>query len=203
MIELPRRMRTYPTFYVCRLRQYYQHEVSSSGVYNWHAQESAKDSCDSKSSSQYDSELTTSGDELTPHRHEWLDALALYPIVITPALINHPTDGGRTAVPAPSNQDSHVSLDRSDHVIGGGFDQDDQSTIPLPTDVSKMIFLPITHPLLDSHRGQRFHVERILNHHDVSGQRTKYLVHWRGYPPSHDSWEPRAQLMFYVEGLVH
>ena len=54
-----------------------------------------------------------------------------------------------------------------------------------------------------SHGGQLFDVERILNHRDVEGQRTSYLVHWRGYPPSHDSCEPRAQLMIDVEGLAH
>ena len=37
MIELPRTMRTYPTFIVGRLRPYQQHEVSSSGDYNRHA----------------------------------------------------------------------------------------------------------------------------------------------------------------------
>ena len=56
---------------------------------------------------------------------------------------------------------------------------------------------------MDSHGGQRFHVERILSHRGVKGQRTSYLVRWRGYPPLHDSWEPRAQLMIDVKGLVH
>ena len=37
-IELPRRMRTHPTFYGGRLRPYHQHEVSSSVEYNHHAQ---------------------------------------------------------------------------------------------------------------------------------------------------------------------
>ena len=38
-IELPRRMRTHPTFYVGRLRPYYQYEASSAGEYIRHAQE--------------------------------------------------------------------------------------------------------------------------------------------------------------------
>ena len=46
-------------------------------------------------------------------------------------------------------------------------------------------------------------MERILNHRDVKGQRTSYLVLWRGYPPTHDSWEPRAKLVIDCEGLVH
>ena len=36
----------------------------------------------------------------------------------------------------------------------------------------------------------------------MKGQRTSYLVRWRGYPPSHDSWEPRSELIVDIEGLV-
>ena len=39
-IELPRRIRTHPTFYVGRLRPYYQHKASSENVDSRHAQES-------------------------------------------------------------------------------------------------------------------------------------------------------------------
>ena len=53
---------------------------------------------------------------------------------------------------------------------------------------------------MDSHGGQRFLVERIRNH--VKGRRTSYLVRWRGYPPLHDGWEPRAQLIVDVKGLL-
>ena len=45
-------------------------------------------------------------------------------------------------------------------------------------------------------------MERIVSHREKKGQRTSYLVRWRGYPPSHDSWEPRSQLIVDVEGLV-
>ena len=43
-IKLPRRMRTRPTFYVGRLRPYHHEQVSSSGKYSRHAQESRGDS---------------------------------------------------------------------------------------------------------------------------------------------------------------
>ena len=56
--------------------------------------------------------------------------------------------------------------------------------------------------LVDFHGGQRFLVERILNHRGDSGSRKSYLVRWRGYPPSFDSWERGSQLMADVEGLV-
>uniref|UniRef100_A0AAV1TZB5 Pol Polyprotein n=1 Tax=Peronospora matthiolae TaxID=2874970 RepID=A0AAV1TZB5_9STRA len=38
-IELPRRMRTHPTFYVGRLRTYYQHEPVSRGKEHLHGRE--------------------------------------------------------------------------------------------------------------------------------------------------------------------
>uniref|UniRef100_A0AAV1TGR8 Chromo domain-containing protein n=1 Tax=Peronospora matthiolae TaxID=2874970 RepID=A0AAV1TGR8_9STRA len=55
---------------------------------------------------------------------------------------------------------------------------------------------------MDSGGGQSFLEECILNHRDVNGVRTSYLVRWRGYPPAWDSWKPRAQLMLDVLGLV-
>uniref|UniRef100_A0AAV1T2L3 Chromo domain-containing protein n=1 Tax=Peronospora matthiolae TaxID=2874970 RepID=A0AAV1T2L3_9STRA len=71
-----------------------------------------------------------------------------------------------------------------------------------PTLEPDQVFPPPPHPLVDSSGGQRFLVERILDHRDVNGVRTSYLVRWRGYPPAWDSWEPRAQLIVDVLGLV-
>uniref|UniRef100_A0AAV1U633 Chromo domain-containing protein n=1 Tax=Peronospora matthiolae TaxID=2874970 RepID=A0AAV1U633_9STRA len=42
---------------------------------------------------------------------------------------------------------------------------------------------------------------RILNHRNVNGVRTSYLVRWRGYPPAWNSWEHRAQLIVDVLSL--
>uniref|UniRef100_A0AAV1V1V4 Chromo domain-containing protein n=1 Tax=Peronospora matthiolae TaxID=2874970 RepID=A0AAV1V1V4_9STRA len=36
----------------------------------------------------------------------------------------------------------------------------------------------------------------------MNGVQTSYPVRWRGYPPSWDSWEHRAQLIADVLGLV-
>uniref|UniRef100_A0AAV1UHA5 Chromo domain-containing protein n=1 Tax=Peronospora matthiolae TaxID=2874970 RepID=A0AAV1UHA5_9STRA len=64
------------------------------------------------------------------------------------------------------------------------------------------VFPPPPHPLVDSGGAQRFLVERILNHRDGNGVRTSYLVRWRGYQPAWESWDPRAQLIVDVLGLV-
>uniref|UniRef100_A0AAV1UCQ4 Chromo domain-containing protein n=1 Tax=Peronospora matthiolae TaxID=2874970 RepID=A0AAV1UCQ4_9STRA len=64
------------------------------------------------------------------------------------------------------------------------------------------VFPPPPYALVDSSGGQRFLVELILNHRYVNGVRTSYLVRWRGCPPAWDSWEPRAQMIVDVLGLV-
>uniref|UniRef100_A0AAV1TC69 Chromo domain-containing protein n=1 Tax=Peronospora matthiolae TaxID=2874970 RepID=A0AAV1TC69_9STRA len=46
------------------------------------------------------------------------------------------------------------------------------------------VFPPLPHLLVDSSGGQRFLVERVLNHRDVNGVRTSYLVCWRGCLPA-------------------
>ena len=79
-IELPRRMRTHPTFYVGRLRPYHHHDVSSSREYNRHVQEPPGDSFGPEPASQYGSVEQQSGDEGQPLRRERLDASARSPI---------------------------------------------------------------------------------------------------------------------------
>uniref|UniRef100_A0AAV1UX66 Chromo domain-containing protein n=1 Tax=Peronospora matthiolae TaxID=2874970 RepID=A0AAV1UX66_9STRA len=71
-----------------------------------------------------------------------------------------------------------------------------------PTIVWRAFSLDLSPPLEDSRGGQSYLVEQLLNHRDVNGRRTSYLVRWRGYPSSWDSWEPRSQLMVDVLGLV-
>ena len=101
-----------------------------------------------------------------------------------------------------SKERRSCSLVRCDHTDRVSVAGDDQPPPATPRD-SELIFPPPPQPLPDLHGGQRFHVERILNLRDVKGQRTSYLVRWCGYPPSHDSWDPRSQLMIDVGGLVH
>uniref|UniRef100_A0AAV1V045 Chromo domain-containing protein n=1 Tax=Peronospora matthiolae TaxID=2874970 RepID=A0AAV1V045_9STRA len=72
----------------------------------------------------------------------------------------------------------------------------------LSRDSLRSVFPPPPSPLEDSRGGQCYLIERLLNHRDVNGRRTSYLVRWRVYPPSWDTWEPRSQLMIDVLGLV-
>ena len=71
-----------------------------------------------------------------------------------------------------------------------------------PANPSENVFPPSSYPLIDARGGQRFLVERLLNHRDEKGRRTSYLVRWSGYPPYADSWEPRSQLLVDILGLV-
>ena len=180
------RMRTHPTFYVGRLRPYHQHEVSSSGEYNRHAQEPPRDSFGPEPVSQSGSVVPHTGEECHPLRRERLDASARSSIGRTRTPIGRPIDKGECVAPTPPKRDAPASLVRWDHTDCVSVAGDDPLPPATPRD-SELIFPPPPQPLVDSHGGQRFHMERILNHRDVKGQRTSYLVRWRGYPPSHDS----------------
>ena len=67
-IELPRRMRTRPTFYVGLLRPYYQYEAFSENGYNRHAQEPPADSCNHGPNSRVGPSATPFREELPPAR---------------------------------------------------------------------------------------------------------------------------------------
>uniref|UniRef100_A0AAV1TTP3 Chromo domain-containing protein n=1 Tax=Peronospora matthiolae TaxID=2874970 RepID=A0AAV1TTP3_9STRA len=71
-----------------------------------------------------------------------------------------------------------------------------------PTLEPDQVVPPPPHPLVHSLGGQRFLVELIVNHRDVKGVRTSFLVSWHGYPPAWNCWEHRAQLIVEVLGLV-
>ncbi|KAE8890474.1 hypothetical protein PF001_g28696 [Phytophthora fragariae] len=56
-------------------------------------------------------------------------------------------------------------------------------------------------PLLGNEGVLYYHVERLLKRHGRSGQ-YQYLVKWRGYPSSRNSWEPGALLEENCADLV-
>uniref|UniRef100_M4B4I0 Chromo domain-containing protein n=1 Tax=Hyaloperonospora arabidopsidis (strain Emoy2) TaxID=559515 RepID=M4B4I0_HYAAE len=144
----------------------------------------------SRASFSYGSVERHAGDECQPLRRERLDASARSPIGRTRTPIGRLIDkGGCVAPTPPKKRDARASLVRSDQTDSVRAVGDDQPPPATPRD-SELIFPPLPQPLVDSHGGQRFYVERFLNHRDVKGQRTSYLVRWCGYPPSHDSWGP-------------
>ena len=127
-----------------------------------------------------------------PLRHDWPDASARSPIGKMQTPIGRPIGEGVIMVPTPPKIAVPASLARRDYADLEGTDRDEQPPPSTPTRYLELIFPALPQPLVESHGGQRSQVERILNSRGVKGQQTSYLVRWRDYPPSHDSWAPRA-----------
>ena len=74
----------------------------------------------------------------------------------------------------------------------------------LQIDSRESIFPPPPPPLRDANGATRWIVEKLLDHRGQGrkGRQRAYLVRWRGFPPSHDSWEPRHVLIEDVPDLV-
>ena len=212
-IELPLKMRTHPTFYVGRLRPYCQYEPSSFGEDSPHVQEHPSSSCvrapDDPSGRadmipRNSTEISTR--ELSPARrigsgHPARPEASLWHNRRDPSPDQSRDPCGSSAQyqPKRSAGRARASSHRAIHRLRDPSPKDRDGN----QNHLEEVFPPPPHPLVDSHGGQRFLVERILNHRDDSGSRTSYLVQWRGYPPSWNSWEPRSQLMADVSGLVH
>jgi hypothetical protein len=67
------------------------------------------------------------------------------------------------------------------------------------------IFPPPPPPLMDAAGNTLWVVDSIRSHRDLGPKRRRdrqYLVHWRGFPASADTWEPRDRLLVDVPGLV-
>ena len=48
-----------------------------------------------------------------------------------------------------------------------------------------------------------FEVDAILKkRQSIAGSEPEYLIRWQGFPPSHDSWEPRSGLLHHCKGLL-
>ena len=75
---------------------------------------------------------------------------------------------------------------------GADFDFESQSHRDLvPSESGRRELSPRYRPppaLLDEHGNPHFHVERVLRRRRRQGQ-TQYLVKWKGYPESENSWE--------------
>uniref|UniRef100_A0AAV1T3D0 Chromo domain-containing protein n=1 Tax=Peronospora matthiolae TaxID=2874970 RepID=A0AAV1T3D0_9STRA len=211
-IELPRKMRTHPTFYVCRLRPYYQYEPASRCGEHPRGRDPRPPSSGPVSTSQSGRlekrpfrAVERCLDELQPSRREENESSVRSQVVQTQRRHNLSNDRARRNINYPS-QDPQAHNTEIVHEPGH------LATVPLdgsapehqldPTLEPDQVFPLPPHPLVDSSGGKRFLVERILNHRDVNGIQASYLVRWRGYPLVSDIWEPRAQLIVDVLGLV-
>uniref|UniRef100_M4BFS8 Chromo domain-containing protein n=1 Tax=Hyaloperonospora arabidopsidis (strain Emoy2) TaxID=559515 RepID=M4BFS8_HYAAE len=201
-------MRTHPTFYVGRLRPYHQYGTSS-GEEIPCAQASPRDTCARRADYQPESEVRISPREVERYSDEL--PLARREENAVPARSQAEQKQNPIDLPPVPRRD--VSHCRPDPNVCSSRARDPRATHTLraqagsqyqiePANPSENVFPPPPHPLIDARGGQRFLVERLLNHRDEKGRRTSYLVRWRGYPPSADSWEPRSQLLIDVLGLV-
>ena len=189
-IELPRRMRTHPTFYVGRLRPYCQYGTSCDEGTR-HVQESHRDSCGHASRRV----------ELLPVHREENERRVRSPAAPEQTQRDQSRAEGEAPERGRSVYDERTARAKSHRVTRQLHDQtlnEQRNPIGNPD----RVFPPPPQPLVDSQGKKRFLVERILHHRASKGVRTSYLVRWRGYPPAFDSWEPRSQLMMDVSGLV-
>uniref|UniRef100_A0AAV1V2W6 Chromo domain-containing protein n=1 Tax=Peronospora matthiolae TaxID=2874970 RepID=A0AAV1V2W6_9STRA len=211
-IELPRKMRTHPTFNVGRLRPYYQYEPVLRCEEHLRGREPRPPwngpvltSQSGRPAKRPVHAAQRCLDELQPAQHEENESNVRSQVVRTQKRHDRPNDRALGNCNYPSQ-------DPQAHKAEIVNDPGHLATVPLdgsalehqvdPTLEPDQVFLPPPHPLVDSGGDQRFLLERILNQRNVNGVRTSYLVRWRGYPPAWDSWEPRAQLIVDVLGLV-
>ncbi len=105
-------------------------------------------------------------------------------------------------------QSASLHDQKADHALPEG---DSESSAPASSrtrsrvDSREPIFPPPPPPLRDANGETRWIVEELLDHRgqERKGQKRTYRVRWRGYPPSHDTWEPRDVLLQDVPDLVH
>uniref|UniRef100_A0AAV1T814 Chromo domain-containing protein n=1 Tax=Peronospora matthiolae TaxID=2874970 RepID=A0AAV1T814_9STRA len=190
-IELPRKMRTHPPFYVGRLRPYYQHEPVLICEEHLRGREPRPPSSSPVSTSQSvrlakrpAQAVKLCLDELQPAHHEENE----------------------------SNVRSQVEKRKCGTIVrkivryGIAIILYKNMEFITPSTVMSQVILQLfryTVQLLNIKMIRpSSRMKRILNHHDVNGVRTSYVVRWRGYPPVRDSWEPRAQPIVDVLGLV-
>uniref|UniRef100_A0AAV1VJP6 Tf2-1-like SH3-like domain-containing protein n=1 Tax=Peronospora matthiolae TaxID=2874970 RepID=A0AAV1VJP6_9STRA len=185
-IDLLRKMHTHPTFYVGRLLPYYQYEPvsreeehlrgqrprspSSGPVLTRHSGRQEKRSAHT---------VERCLDELQPARHEENESNLRSQVVRTQTRHDRPSDH------TPKNCNHH-SQDHGARNADFVYEPDHRVTVSLqgsalehqvdPTLEPYQVSPPPPHTLVDSSGGQRFLVERILNHRDANGVRTSYLV---------------------------
>ena len=184
-LELPPRMRTHPRFYVGRLRQYHQYGDAAQRPGSHGVGARQGDACGPRRAARARRERAGA-------QHEVPGA----PALAVSGGSEHPLEAQHEAEPTPRAASSPSRDDK----------RAQQQPPPSPgrSQVTP-VFPPPPAPLVDSSGTEHWIVERLLDHRDQEeSNRTSrsFLVRWRGYPPSADSWEPRSTLLADVPGLV-
>ena len=199
-LDIPKRMRTHPTFYVGRLRPYHALTPPSAGVSSDSRSEGDElqplearrgDSCNHSQSSP----SRSSFDRVA--RRSQTGALAERAPQTTM------TASGKKQRPAPKVQTQRSkpyapTEEQSKHARKHSTTQVHQQPASTHTSASEQRIWPPPPPPLTGADGQtRWHVDSLLAHRERKrgAHRTReFLVRWRGYSSSHDSWEPEEVL---------
>jgi hypothetical protein len=172
-LDIPSAMRLHPTFYVGRLRPYHSYgEHVSHEGAGYQLPSTPQGAADSLEGNYQDGAPHQTVDRVSPLRTR-----------------------------------SHSSFHSSPR-SGAEVQANSEGRIPpatLAIEENTSIYPPPPPPLTDSQGNQRWIVEKLLDKRvQKVGKRTAaaYLVRWRGYPPSSDSWEPESTLLSDVPDLV-
>jgi RNase H-like domain found in reverse transcriptase/Reverse transcriptase (RNA-dependent DNA polymerase)/Integrase zinc binding domain/Retroviral aspartyl protease/Chromo (CHRromatin Organisation MOdifier) domain len=185
-LDLPRKMRTHPTFYVGRLRPYHSHE----------------DALDPLSRSCEQERQPSDGDG-DPNVDGQRSAVAA----------DHPNELCQQQAVGTGHLGADERLSTPYDHIGVGKSsstekqvaQSPSSVPPAVHETQQEVYPPPPPPLVDSMGHKRWIVTGIVDHRDqrVRGKfQRQYRVRWRGYPPSQDTWESKESLELDVPDVV-
>uniref|UniRef100_A0AAV1UIH6 Tf2-1-like SH3-like domain-containing protein n=1 Tax=Peronospora matthiolae TaxID=2874970 RepID=A0AAV1UIH6_9STRA len=174
-IELPRKMRTHPTFYVGRLKPYHQYAVSFDQERPC-VQASRREPCAPDGGHRQRSEEQLSRPETDQQSHELPLARHEEMSKISRSQAEQRQTQLDFSRQCPLFGDAYLAHARDRRVTLALRDQRSSREHTDPHDRVKSVFTPPLPPLEDSRGGQRYLVERLLNHRDVNGRRTSYLV---------------------------
>ncbi|KAE8961475.1 hypothetical protein PR002_g29890 [Phytophthora rubi] len=145
--------------------------------------------------------LANSGSASVRHRHQAAEVDPRRDLAGSPSPLGHPEVSpggpphlGREREAPPSRSADHPAVaDKTPPRREGSLGQDGSQ----PNDTERLGRVPLPSrappPLLGNEGVPYYHVERLLKRRGRSGQ-YQYLVKWRGYPSSRNSWEPGARL---------
>lgn len=205
-IDLPTRLRTHPTFYVGRLKPY-RSQTSMSSEYPEDTSPSGNPRRTPISRRAHrdagappPSLPDASGDPSCADAQRAIHAERHQERVCTEATRSSRCSR-RAGLPARARGDLDQTQDRLPPEQRQPMTQPTTQSPPLGATASseeKDIYPPPPPPLTDADGQRHWLVDRIVDHRDQTlgrhRQRT-YRVHWRGYPASRDTWEPREMLM--------